>query len=178
LFGKLGWLKAFMPTLKILFLKRDPRAIVSSVLRSGLAPLWNYEALVPRAFARLYPAYASRVPGHDAAARAAELAAMSVVARYELARHTLGLFEHRVLYLDELARKPAQSLRAITDFLGVEPHPGQLAFLGERQGASRGGLFSSFRVHEDVEHTWRRHLAPRQVQAVEDVLFFAHYGSS
>ena len=175
LFGKLGWLRAFMPTLKILFLQRDPRAIVSSVLRSGLAPFWDYEGIVPRAFARLFPAYASRVPPSDSAARAAELAAMSVVARYELARGTLGLFEHRVLYLDELARKPAQSLRAITDFLGVEPHPGQLSFLGERQGASRGGLFSSFRVHEDVEHAWRRHLTLRQVQAVEEVLLATEY---
>lgn len=178
LFGKLGWLKAFMPTLKILFLKRDPRAIVSSVLRSGLAPLWDYERLVPQAFRRLYPAYASRVPAGDAAAHAAELAAMSVVARYELARATLGLFEHRVLYLDELARKPVQCLRAISEFLGVEPDPSQLLFLGERQSTSRGGLFSSFRVHEDVQHTWQRHLNVRQVQAVEDVLMASQYGGA
>jgi hypothetical protein len=176
LFGKLGWLKGFMPSLKILFLKRDPRAIVSSVLRSGLASFWDYERLVPRAFCRLYPAYASRVPPGDAPARAAELAAMSVVARYELARATLGLFEHRVVYLDELSRKPVQCLRAISQFLDVEPDPGQLLFLGERQSTSRGGLFSSFRVHEEVEHTWRRHLSVRQVQAVEDVLMASQHG--
>src|SRR5690349_192263 len=37
LFGKLGWLSSFLPGLKVIFLRRDERAIVSSVLRSKLA---------------------------------------------------------------------------------------------------------------------------------------------
>ena len=170
LFGKLEWLKAFMPSLKILFLKRDPRSIVSSLLRSNLLAFWNYAELVPPAFGLLFPHYRSAVAPMDEATKAAEVAAMSVAVRYALAQRSIGLFEHKVLWLDELARQPQAGLAALAGFLGVEPHPAQLAFLQQRQAASRGGAFSSFRTREDVEHTWSRHLQPAQVRVVDDVL--------
>ena len=173
LFGKLEWLKAFIPSLKIIFLKRDPRAIVSSVLRSDLSDFWRYEELVPPAFARLFPNYPDRSVGDDKPARAAELVAMSVVLRYELARRELGLFQHRVVTLEELMRDPGASLGEMTDLLGLAPHERQLQFVAERQMASRGGAFSSFRKPDDVTNAWERHLDVRQLQAIDDVLRFA-----
>jgi hypothetical protein len=170
LFGKLDWLGAFLPTLKVLFLKRDPRAIVSSVLRSNLAGLWNYSALVPPAFRKLFPHYGDTQAHGDPATAAAEIVAMSVAARYELARRTLQRFDHLVVHLDEVTHQPQQCLDAITRFLGVEPHEEPLRFLRERQAASRGGPFSSFRKQEDVENTWQQHLLPGQVQVIEHVL--------
>jgi len=173
LFGKLEWLKEFMPTLKIIFLQRDPRAIVSSVLRSGLSDFWLYRNLVPKAFRELCPQYKSAVEAGDMSGSDAEMVAMSVVTRYELAYRTLGLFEHRVLMLRAVMHDPAASLQVVTDFLGLEPDAQQMAFLCSRRGVSRGGTFSSFRAADDVEHTWRRHLSPRQVEVIEHVLFTA-----
>lgn len=170
LFGKLGWLKAFVPSLKIIFLRRDPRAIVSSVLRSELAGFWRYADLVPPAFAQVCPGYASRVEPGDITALAAETVAMSVALRYELARHTLDLFAHRTLDLDDLMRNPVQCLQLLADFLGVEPDPEQMSFIITRQRESRGGLFSSFRAPVDVEGAWRAHLSARQVEAIDDVM--------
>jgi hypothetical protein len=168
LFGKLGWLKAFMPGLKILFLQRDIRAVVSSVLRSGLMDeLWQYGQRVPPAFAALHPGYRRRATTHESAA--AELAAMSVVLRYELAHRELGLFEHRVLQFGQLMRDPAGSLAEVAAFLGVPEDAGPLEFLNGRQGETRGGLFSSFRARDEVQSGWRRHLTPKQVQAIEEV---------
>ncbi len=169
LFGKLGWLKAFMPSLKIVFLRRDPRAIVSSVLRSKLAGFWRYAELVPPAYARLFPDCAWALPD-DPALRAAETAAMSVAVRYELARRTLGLFDHIVLDLDELMHEPAQSIDVLARFLDVEPHPAQMAFIAARGQETRGGTFSSFRSAEDVEDTWRSHLSLLQLDAIERIM--------
>lgn len=170
LFGKLGWLKRFMPSLKIIFLRRDPHAIVSSVLRSELAGFWRYADLVPPAFAQICPGFVSRVETGDIAARAAETVAMSVALRYELARHTLDLFAHRTLDLDELMRKPMHCLQLLADFLGVEPDPEQMSFIITRQRESRGGLFSSFRAPVDVEGAWRTHLSERQIEAIDQVM--------
>jgi len=170
LFGKLGWLKAFLPSLKIIFLRRDPRAIVSSVLRSKMAGFWRYADLVPPAFAQICPGYISRVVPGETAARAAETAAMSIAVRYELARRTIGLFEHRTLNLDDLMREPAGCIAVLTDFLGVDPDPEQTSFIAARQRESRGGLFSSFRSMQDVEATWSRHLSSAQLQVVDDVM--------
>lgn len=170
LFGKLTWLKAFAPPLKIVFLKRDPREIVSSVLRSRLMVLWRYGELVPPSFARMFPHYRSRVAAGDPAARAAETVAMSIVVRYELAQRTLGLFDHVVLHLDEFRHEPVQCLDTVSAFLGVTTHPRQLAFLRARQEISRGGAFSSFRAREEVENRWRRDLNEAQLQAIDDVL--------
>lgn len=173
LFGKLEWLQAFLPSLKIIFLKRDPRAIVSSVLRSDLSEFWRYEELVPSSFDKLFSHYRDRAHSPDKMARAAELVTMSVVLRYELARRTLGLFEHTVVNLDDLMREPRACLAEMADFLGVEAHEQQMKFVAERQLASRGGTFSSFRKPDDVTNTWERHLEPAQLQAIEGVLRFA-----
>ena len=171
LFGKLEWLKEFLPTLKIVFLTRNPRAVVSSVLRSGLSEFWHYRDLVPRAFYEICPHYQRRGDDStDPAIRDAEIAAMSVVTRYELAHRTVHLFQHRLVALEEVMRDPAGCLEAMTSFLGVEPHPDALSFLQRRQGASRGSTFSSFRSPEDVQTGWRRHLSAGQIEVIEDVL--------
>jgi len=170
LFGKLEWLKEFMPALKVLFLTRDPRAIVSSVLRSDLSEFWLYQDLVPQAFRESWPHYESRAGEAEPAVRAAEIAAMSVATRQALARRSLHLFEHRLVPLEGLVREPQPALRAMTDFLGVEPHPEQAAFLQQRQAASRGGMFSSFRAPADVQEAWRRHLSSRQIEVIDGVL--------
>jgi hypothetical protein len=170
LFGKLEWLSMFMPTLKILFLKRSPRSIVSSILRSDLATFWNYAELVPRAFEGLFPDVAHRpLPDHDEA-KAAEVAAMSVVVRYELAARTLGRFDHRVVELERLVGEPEVALPGITDFLGVERHEAPLRFIRARGIASRGGTFSSFRSAGESGEKWKHHLSARQVRVIEDVL--------
>ncbi|HEY9026627.1 MAG TPA: sulfotransferase [Burkholderiaceae bacterium] len=171
LFGKLEWLKEFLPTLKIVFLTRDPRAVVSSVLRSGLSEFWRYRDLVPRAFYEICPHYQRRSDeSADPAIREAEIAAMSVVARYEIARRSVHLFEHRLVALEDVMRDPAGCLEAMTAFLGVDPHPDAFSFLRQRQGVSRGGTFSSFRAPDDVQTGWRRHLSAGQIEVIEDVL--------
>lgn len=170
LFGKLDWLKAFVPTLKILFLLRDPRAIVSSVLRSNLVSFWNYFHHVPPVFKAMHPDYVSRNGSVDATTKAAEVAAMSVVVRYKLARGSLRHFDHLELHLGEFMRRPHEHLEQIAGFLGVERHDGPLLFLKKRQVTSRGGPFSSFRSPGDVERTWERHLNAEQIRTIEDVL--------
>jgi hypothetical protein len=170
LFEKLEWLKKFMPSLKLLVLKRDPRSIVSSVLRTNLLELWNYARLVPPAFRKIRPDYVSRVDAADRAAAAAEVVAMSIVTRYELARHAIQSFDHAEVQLDDLMQRPRERLEAIAEFLGVPPHEGPLVFLNERQAVSRGGMFSSFRSPDDVRHTWETHLNTAQLRVIEEVM--------
>ncbi|MBW8830061.1 MAG: sulfotransferase [Burkholderiales bacterium] len=170
LFGKLDWLKVFIPSLKILFLQRDPRAIVSSVLRSNLLSFWNYVHLVPPLFKAMHPDYVSRSRSVDEATRAAEIAAMSVVVRCEMARGAIQKFDHMELHLGALMRRPREQLEQIIEFLGVESDDGPLSFLRKRQLASRGGPYSSFRLPDDVERAWERHLTADQIRAIEDVL--------
>jgi hypothetical protein len=170
LFGKLGWLKAFLPSLKVLFLKRDPHAIVASVLRTDLLPFWDYAHLVPPAFKALHPGYVPNADLSDRATAAAEMVAMSVAVRYDLAQRAIQNFEHMELQLGELINDPVRQLEAIAKFLGVEAHEEQLAFLRHRQGVTRGGAFSSFRLRHDVEHGWRRHLNANQIRVIDGVL--------
>lgn len=169
LFGKLGWIKAFLPPLKVLLLVRDPYAVVSSVLRTRLLPFWNYARFVP-AFAALHPGYRCQGASADPGVQAAEVVAMSVAVRHDLARRSLGQFDHLEVRLADLMRDPEPVLSAIAGFLEVEPDGSPLAFARHRQAETRGGLFSSFRAADDVENTWRRDLAPEQVRVVSDVL--------
>ena len=175
LFGKLEWLKEFMPTLKVLWLVRDPRAVVSSVLRSGLLDFWRYCDLVPRAFRDCFPHYASPLAARssDVSLRDAEVAAMSVAVRRAMALKGLPLFTHRVVQLEEAIARPHEFLLDLGDFLGLPPHEEQRAFLQQRQSTNRGGLFSSYRASGQVETRWRRHLTVPQIEVIEHVLHAA-----
>lgn len=170
LFDKLSWLKAFMPTLKIILLRRDPHAIVSSVLRSRLTDFWAYSHVVPQAFRAVFPAYVSRAQGGDPAVAAAEVAAMSVATRYAMAARCLGLFEHREVQLERLLGHPRETLDMLEDFLGVAPDDGPLRFLDDHFASDRGGMFSSYRQRQSVLEGWRRHLSPSQVAVIDDVM--------
>jgi hypothetical protein len=174
LFGKLGWLSPFIPDLKIIFLRRDMRAIVASALRSKLLGFWNYLDLVPPAFERVFPGYASRVGPGDKATRTAELVAQSVAVRYELARQTLGAFNHCVIDLGHLLNAPDDCLARLVDFLEVPAAAGPLDFLHARRIQTRGGMFSSFRTIEDVEQSWIRQLTPEQLGVIEAVQQHCH----
>jgi hypothetical protein len=169
LFGKLGWLHAFIPRLKVIFLRRDPRAIVSSVLRSGLVDFWDYAGLVPPAFRRCFPQ--AELPPWPAGSpqQRAGLVAMSVALRYELARRELVDLDHLVIRLDEIATRPAQALERLWQFLGVPSHEAPLQFLAGRQGESRGDAFSSFRRPEMALAGWQRLLSWAELVAVEAV---------
>jgi hypothetical protein len=169
LFGKLGWLKAFLPELRVIFLRRDPRAIVSSVLRSKLTTLWSYSELVSRAFMREFPGYQSRVARADAALRTTEVVAMSVALRYELARRCLHQFAHVSLELADISREPAQVVANLVAFLGAEEAGDAAAFIRLRQAETRGGLFSSYRSRDDVENRWREHLSEAQLALIDEV---------
>lgn len=170
LFGKLGWLKAFLPDLRVIFLRRDPRAIVSSVLRSKLATLWSYPELVTGAFMREVPGYVSRVARGDAAMRTTEVVAMSVALRYELARRCLHHFEHLSVELADISREPARVVAQLVSFLGAEAAGGDAAaFIRARQAETRGGLFSSYRSLDDVENGWREHLGEAQLALIAEV---------
>lgn len=169
-FEKLEWLKAYLPPLKVIFLRRNLRSIVSSLLRSNLLEFWNYARLVPPAFYSLYPHYTPRCATLDEATGSAQIAAMSVVARYTFAQRHLKLFDHRVVHLQDLMHRPEASLADLTRFLGVEPDDAPLSFVHLRQSTSRGGTFSSFRTPDEVERAWERHLTPTQIEVIDDVL--------
>lgn len=167
LFSKLQWMQAFIPSLRVVFVRRDPHAIVSSVLRSGLADLWHYRSKVPPAFRALWPHYASDASEDE---RDAELAAMSIAVRYALAQRTLQAFEHVAVRLEDFLCTPETQLRTICGFLGHAVHRDQLDFLDERQAVSRGGRYSSFRSRVDVQRSWRAHLTPRQIAVTDAVM--------
>jgi Sulfotransferase family len=170
LFAKLEWLHAFMPGIKLIFLRRDPRAIVSSVLRSGLTGLWAYGELVPPAFRRHFPrAVLPAWPAGSAAAQAA-LVAMSVALRYALVTEALRSFEHCVVNFQDIVEQPSESLDALSDFLGVPAHTAPLHFLLSRQGNSRGGTFSSFREPSGAVNGWQRRLTRQELEAIAGVL--------
>jgi hypothetical protein len=123
---------------------------------------------VPPRFEALCPGY--RREAADAGAQQAELVAMSVAVRRDLARRSLGRFVHHDVCLETFSKDPRAGLQSLSRFLGLEPHADQLQFLEQREAVTRGGRYSSFRAASDVQGAWRRHLSDAQRAAVEAVL--------
>ncbi len=164
LFDKLQWLNRYLPSLKIIFLIRDPRAVAASIMRRNMYDsIWKYSLTIPR-YMRAYHAKRLEQPTLP------ELFIYSWKIRYELARQHSHLFEHQFIRLEDVMRYPERSLSAIMNFLGVEPEEQQMAFLNQSQRETRGETFSPYRASEEVMNLWRQVLSDDVRDQIETAL--------
>jgi Sulfotransferase family len=162
LFDKLSWYHALMPSLKVIWLIRDPRAVIHSILHSGLWRLWEYQQRVAP-FCQEYFGDRSIAP-----ASPGELALWSWLVRQALATEHLTLFAYIKVRLEDLVRSPEAELERISRFLGVavRPQQGRELMHGHE---SRGGAFSTVRDSDKVLTGWEQGLTSELRRYIEDV---------
>jgi hypothetical protein len=163
LFDKLTWCREVFPAARVVWLVRDPRAVVHSVLRCGLWRLWEYPERVGR-FCREY--YGD--PDIDPVTPA-ELTLWSWKVRCALARDHLGGFAHLRVRLEDLVASPRDELERIAALTGTPVTAGQERYLSRPSRESRGGTFSTVRRGDEVIDGWRGGLAREDRVLVESL---------
>lgn len=163
LFDKLTWCREMFPALRVVWLVRDPRAVVHSVLRCGLWRFWEYPERVGR-FCREYYGNPEIDP-----ITPAELTLWSWKVRYALAREHLGDFAHIRVRLEDLVAAPRDELERIAALASFPVTPAQEAYLARPSGESRGGVFSTVRRSDEVIGGWRTGLSAGDRDQVESL---------
>ncbi len=161
LFDKLGWCREMFPSLRVIWLVRDPRAVVHSVLQCGLWDFWEYPQRVG-GFCREYfgdPGIAPASP--------AELTLWSWKARYALAQEHLLGFDHLQVRLEDLISSPRRELERIGELVGFRVTAAQELVAVRPTAESRGGTFSTVRRGGEVLNGWRTGLAAAEREYVE-----------
>lgn len=162
LFDKLGWLKEYLPTLKIIFLIRDPRAVITSVMKRNLYnSLWNYKETITN-YIDNYMTEEFVNPENIL-----ELSTYSWKIRYQLAKQNCHLFDHIFIRLEDIMLDPIETLHKIMSFLENDIDTSQLAFIRQSSLRTLGGTFSSYRQSDDVLNSWRKVLTDDHQQYIQ-----------
>lgn len=146
LFEKLEWLKQFLPQLKIVFLVRDPRAVVYSSVKIRMYE-WDYIKKIQ--WHSLFD-----VDIEDPI----KLCTRSWKTRFWLAKEGLKLFEHFVVRLEDIVLEPDKYLEELFNFIGTCFTVQQRNFFCTSHSQSRGSEFSTFRTQETILNSWKKGL--------------------
>jgi hypothetical protein len=84
-------------------------------------------------------------------------------------KQQLGAGRYHVLRFEDLTAAPEPSMRAVTDFLGIDPEPALLAptLLGQPTGGNAFDGVATFRVNSRNVGRWRDRIAPEDAQVIE-----------
>ena len=167
LFEKLPWIRQYIPDLKVIWLIRDPRAVVASIMKRNLYKLWDYHITIPRYlddFDHDYPR------GSTSLETPMKLCVWSWKLRYRLAEQHCDQFPHLVVKLEEMVQDPDTQLSAMMSFLGSAPHAYQRDFVRLSQLETRGAAYSTHRHRAEVLEDWKLRLQDNDRQYIESVL--------
>ena len=164
LFDKLEWLKCFLPNLRIIFLVRDPRCVINSLIRSNLYLLLNYKQRIFETIHYYYPGVNIDYnnPVH--------LCTWSWKIRINLAKEQLKGFEFITIKLEELILNPDFNLFKIMNFLEKDIHEKQIHFFEETHSCNRGKTYSSYRRIDSILSSWQRELKGESKQYIRNNL--------
>lgn len=152
LFEKLTWLKEFMPNVKIIYLVRDPRAVVNSVMRNDMYKIWDYEMILPRYIDN----YLSNIKAEVDFSSPFNLAVWSWKIRHNLFLQNQNLFDSMIIRLEDVVNKPLSSAKQIMNFLGGKITKEQEEFLSKVYGdTKKGKQFSVFTTKDRVLNDWK-----------------------
>jgi len=162
LFEKVAWLRAFEPSLALIHLVRDPRAVIASVLRHPEAAEWNYE----HAVARYLRDYGPPVPGLDITDALGLAIASWAIRLTELSRAVEDLPAHSVRF-EDMVTNPLAATQAILRKSGLALDATQEAAATEFAEVSRGGPYSSYRDADEALGRWRHDLSRADLGRIE-----------
>lgn len=157
LFEKMPWLTAAVPRLLVVHIVRDPRAVVASLLKHDVDRLWGYQ--------RRLAAYFARTPHTPVEARCAtplERCVTSWKVRHHEIRARPPLTPPLMVRLEDILRDDVGTLGRIMSFLGQAVENRQIRLRRLSEQYTRGGMYSTYRLRDDVLNGWRHRLSPEE----------------
>jgi hypothetical protein len=157
LFEKIPWLKAAVPALRLVHVVRDPRAVVASLLKHDVDRQWGYADRLAEYFARHPDSVVE--PRLDTPL---ERCVTSWRVRQQEFRRCCSVLPVLTVRLEDVVLDDVASLTRIMSFLGLTVEDRQVALRRESERQTRGGMYSTYRLKDDVLDGWRHLLTAEQ----------------
>lgn len=165
LFEKLLWFKEFFPEIKIIYLVRDPRAVVNSVMRNDMYKIWNYDRTVKRYLNE----YNSELNLTNT--NAFNLAVLSWKIRDNLFNKYKNMFEYRIVRLEDIVNNPKEETNKLMSFLNMELSDEQTDFLSKVYvNDKKGKAFSVFTSKERILNDWKGKMSNDDEEYIKRIL--------
>lgn len=164
LLRKIPWLQRFLPGISIIFLVRDPRAVVASILKRSMDRFWNSRSILQKYLVE--KSVSSFEPNLD---NEVKVNAMIWKIRTDTALKALKYTNFLQVRLEDLISRPNYTLERIMKYLGTSTHQAQLKYVARRWGKTKKEAFSTFRRPREVLCSWRETLSDRDRRMVEAI---------
>lgn len=161
LFEKMHWLKKYLPALKIIYIVRDPRAVVYSIIKRSMWDIWDYKNKIPEFIKKNYKGI--KIDKDDPV----QLCMWSWKIRREFCINNLYLFDNIVLRLEDIILEPEIYLKKLMNFIEKDVDKKQWDFFEKSHIQSRGVAYSTNRRIEDVLNTWKDGLGDYDKRYIE-----------
>ena len=164
LFEKLDWLKEFIPNLNIVFIVRDPRAIIRKNMWKNM---WGYNLTVKRHIEKYYDK-----PIECDYNNPIHLITWSIKIRYDCFIKYKDLFNYKIVRLEDIVNDPFNNMAEVMSFLGTEITKEQCELLNKvySNDEKRGSDFSYYTTKERVLSDWKGKIEGNDQKYVEKVL--------
>ncbi len=165
LFEKYWWLKKAISFDKLLFVIRDPRAVIASVISRDMhLSWWDYKGRLEN----YYPEILSNICIQESPVK---VCAAIWKCRME---HIINIMEkednHILIRLEDVLNNPNEEIDRIMRYLGYTIHEKQKSFLRETSGETRNSTYSNYRKKEIVLDSWKKKITKEDIGWLEDYL--------
>lgn len=161
LFGKMDWVFQYFEGIKIIYLVRNPLAVVNSCLRDDMWKQWNYEVVINN--------YCN---SSNIITSPFELCVKSWKIRYNLFETEMRKKDYLVVRLEDLVFEPKSTLYKVMNYIGSDVTKQQVELINNSYLSERGKNYSIYRNKEKILNDWKRTLGEEQIEYIKRELSF------
>ncbi|MEM4360129.1 MAG: HAD-IA family hydrolase [Candidatus Bilamarchaeaceae archaeon] len=173
-FLQMEWLSHYLPDIKIIYLERDPKAVIASYKKDRLFEKWDYERRF-RTLAeevkkkRQLASYKSLFENASTATQVEKLAIMWYI-RISEARKNLFRFDHVAVSYENVIKNPYEMFKRLSEFSGIRMTKKMKEAINERSRESRGSTYSTYRDPIKSLERWKNTLNDFEKKAISRIV--------
>ncbi len=171
-FLQMDWLKEYLPGIRVVYLERNPMAVMASFKKANFFDRWNYgerfELLskTVRENEKLHeylPLFGDQEDSWES-----KLAKMWFIRISEI-RKQLSSFDHIAMEFEDLILDPHYFFDEILKFTGMQMDASVDNGIKARCTESKGGTYSTFRNPQEVLSSWKHNLSSDEKRVIRRI---------
>lgn len=173
---QLEWFHKYLGVdLPIIFLTRNPYAVISSFKKSRLFRKWGYGSRYDRLKKSCKESARAYMPLFELAdkfeSEEAKLAVIWIIRNSEAILKLNALYNYKLVRYEDLIDDTDTQIRDIMDFIGLDVHPNQQSLISKSQKGVKGiNRYSSFRKKEEQMSLVDKYLNNTDVKTIMEII--------
>lgn len=173
-FLQLGWLREYLPDLRVIYIERNPRGVVSSFKKANLFERWNYSKRFSMLSEQVSACddlaeYRTMVARTSSGSWVDMLTTIWYIKTRE-AKKGLQHFDHICIEYEDLVKNPESRFADIFKFAGLNLMDQVVQTIRDKCRETRGAEFSTFRDSKQIVDEWKSLLDKGEKKSIRQCL--------